>query len=125
MDISPDEAEALKISASQGQATPPQVQEIITSTHETVCDEIRRTYDFYVATGADTQIQKLFLTGGALNTPGLVERISQTLQVPTEIFNPFANLRYDTRRFTPDYIASISAFTPVAMGLALRKVGDR
>jgi type IV pilus assembly protein PilM len=125
MEISSEEAEALKISASGNQATPPQVQEIIAATHETVCDELRRTYDFYVATGADTQIQKLFLTGGALSTPGLMEKISQTLQVPTEIFNPFANLKYDTRRFTPDYVASIAAFTPVAVGLGLRKVGDR
>jgi type IV pilus assembly protein PilM len=125
MEISPEEAEGFKIAAAQGQATPPQVTEIISSAHETVCDELRRTYDFYVATGSDIQIQKLFVTGGALATPGLVEKISQSLQVPVEIFNPFANLRYDTRKFAPDYIASISSFTPVAIGLGLRKVGDR
>lgn len=125
MEMSPEEAEALKISAAQGQATPAQVQEIIAATHEAVCDEIRRTYDFYVATGSDTQIQKLFVTGGAIGTPGLLEKISQTLQVPTEIFNPFANLKYDTRRFTPEYISSIASFSPVAIGLGLRKVGDR
>ncbi|HEX4923549.1 MAG TPA: type IV pilus assembly protein PilM [Bdellovibrionales bacterium] len=125
MEISAEEAEQLKISAAQGQATPAQVQDVITATHEAFCDEVRRTYDFYVATGSDTQIQKLFVTGGAVGTPGLLERISQTLQVPAEIFNPFANLKYDTRRFTPEYISSISAFSPVAIGLGLRKVGDR
>lgn len=125
MEISAEDAETLKISASQGQATPAQVQDVLTATHESFCDEIRRTYDFYVATGSDTQIQKLFVTGGAIGTPGLLERISQTLQVPTEIFNPFGNLKYDTRRFSPEYISSISPFSPVAIGLGLRKVGDR
>ncbi|MGE3974270.1 MAG: type IV pilus assembly protein PilM [Bdellovibrionales bacterium] len=125
MSITFEEAENLKLSAASGQETPQEVQNVLQATHESVCEEIRRTLDFYSATGTDTPIKKIFLCGGAGATPGLMEALSQSLQLPVEFMNPFVNMKYDTKKFSPEFISQIAAIIPTSMGLAMRKPGDK
>ena len=124
MGVSFDEAEALKISASGGQETPAEIQTILTATHDGVSEEIRRTFDFYTATGAESAVQKVYVCGGGSRTPGLVESLGASLQLPVEHLNAFGNIGY-AKKFTPEYISQISAIAPVAMGLAMRKLGEK
>lgn len=124
MGISFEEAEALKISAASGQETPPEIQSILTATHDGVAEEIRRTFDFYTATGAESAVQKVYVCGGGSRTPGLVEGLGASLQLPVEYLNAFTNIGY-SKKFTPEYITQINTIAPVAMGLAMRKLGEK
>jgi len=124
-DVSFEEAESLKISASSGQGAAAEVEKVIKETNEMVAEEIHRSVDFYAATAADTTIQRLVVTGGGVGTSGLIEHVGATLGMPVEIFNPFANVQYNTKVFTPDYISQISPYAGVGLGLALRQAGDR
>jgi type IV pilus assembly protein PilM len=125
MGVSNGEAESLKVSASLGQEVPSDVHSIISQTNEQVIEEIRNAFEFYTATSAGASIQRMYVTGGSIFVPGLIEQLSKSVAVPYEVFDPFLKMSYDPKSFTPDYIAQIKAISPVAIGLALRKPADR
>jgi len=123
MGISYEEAEALKLSAAGGQETPSEIQNILTATHDAVSEEIRRTFDFYTATGAESAIQKVYVCGGGSRTPGLVESLGNSLQLPVDYMNAFNQIGY-SKRFSPQYISQINSIASVSLGLAMRKIGE-
>lgn len=125
MGISVAEAESLKISASLGQEVPSEVNNLISSTSEQVIEEIRNSFEFYTATAAGAAIQRLYVSGGSIFIPGLVEQLSKTVSAPYEVFDPFLKITYDAKAFTPDYISQIKAISPIAIGLAMRKPNER
>ena len=122
MGISMEEAENLKISAGTGQPVPQEVTDALNQTVEAVAEEIRRSFDFYLATSSDSAVSRVFVTGGGIGSPGLFEQIKNTLNLPVETFNPFAKIRY-AGSFNPDYISQIAPYAGVGLGLALRQAG--
>jgi Tfp pilus assembly PilM family ATPase len=38
-----------------------------------------------------------------------------------ELINPFQNIQYDSKTYTPDYLQQVAPSAGVAVGLALRK----
>lgn len=125
MGISVPEAEALKISASTGQNAPAEVAEIMKTTLDSLIEEIQRGFDFYSATAGDSQIQKVYVSGGSSQVPGFFEAVRQITSAQVEIFNPFTTVSYNPKAMTAEYINQISPYASVAIGLALRKVDDR
>lgn len=124
MGISLPEAESLKISAALGQEVPPEVHAILSSTTEQVVEEIRNAFEFFAATGGGNRITKMFVTGGTVFIPRLVEQISVALGVQFEIFNPFQNIKYDSKNLTAEYVSQIQSISPVALGLGMRQVKE-
>ncbi len=120
MGVSVPEAESLKISASMGQEVPPEVNTVLASTTEQVVDEIRNAFEFFIATGGGGRVSKIYVSGGSIFIPKLVEEISAAVGVPFEVFNPFQQITYDEKSLTPDYIQQIQSISPVALGLAMR-----
>jgi len=125
MNVSLQEAEALKISASFGQEVPAEVNSIIASSNEQIVEELKNGFEFFSATAAGASVAKFYVSGGSVFVPGLVEQVSKAVGIPFEPFNPFNRIGYDTKVFTPDYIEQIKAVCPVAVGLGLRKMADR
>ncbi len=124
MGITTDEAESLKISAGTGEPVPQEVTEAIQQTNEVVAEEIRRSFDFYMATATDVAIEKVYVTGGGLGIPGLYEQIQSILNTQVENLNPFLNVSYNRSVFTKEYIAQISPYASIGLGLALRMAND-
>ncbi|MCC7406201.1 MAG: type IV pilus assembly protein PilM [Bdellovibrionales bacterium] len=124
MGISMEEAEALKIAHSGGQPGPDELGRVIQSTHEVVCDEIQGSLDFFKNTSASGSITHCFITGGGARTGGLRENLSRHIGLQVEVFDPFINISYNDRVFSPDYISQIRDFSSVAMGLGMRELGD-
>lgn len=125
MGVSVSEAESLKLSASGGGAAPEEVASAIASTHEVVVDEIQGSFDFFANTTPTSSISRVYITGGGSRTPGLLKHLANTVSMPCEIFDPFQKIKYDKRAFSNAYVADIREFAGVAIGLGLRKVGDR
>ena len=125
MGITVPEAESLKLSAVSRGEVPEEVNAIISSTNEGIADEIRSGYDFFMASSMGITPLKGFVTGGSSAMPGLIEGIGRTLGFSVEVFNPFRRIGYNARRLDPTYLAQISPFVAVAIGLGLRKEGDR
>ena len=54
-----------------------------------------------------------------------MKAIEQRAGVTVEVLNPFRNIDVDHKRFDPALIANASAAAAVAVGLALRRQGDK
>lgn len=124
MGVSIPEAESLKISASVGQEVPPEVNSVISSTTEQVVDEIRNAFEFFIATGGGGRVNRIYVTGGSIFIPKLVEEISSAIGVAFEVLNPFQRVTYDEKALTADYIQQIQSISPVAIGLAMRDMKE-
>jgi type IV pilus assembly protein PilM len=122
MGISLEEAESLKVSAGTGQAVPQEVTDTINQTNEAMGEEIRRSFDFYLATSTDVTISKVYVTGGAIGVPGLFDQLQLSLGMPLERLNPFLAIGFNPRQFTQDYINQIAPYASIGLGLALRQV---
>lgn len=126
MSVSQAEAEALKISASLGQEAPEDIAGVINSANEQVIDEIRNSFEFFAATsGGASAISRFYISGGSMYLPGLVDGIAKATGLGYEVHNPFQRIGYDPKVLSPDYISQIQAVSPIAIGLGLRKLGDR
>ncbi len=125
MGISPQEAEALKLSAvSRRGEVPADVYNIITSTNEVVTEEVRNSLDFLSATTNGLTLSRCFYTGGSSVTTGLIENISRVTGIPFEPFNPFAKIKANPKKFSKDYLNQIKHFAAIATGLGIRQSGD-
>jgi type IV pilus assembly protein PilM len=127
LNVSYEEAEALKI-GGQGESDavlPQEVERVIQGVAEQMAGEIQRSLDFYAATAADQRISKLYLSGGTARLPALMKAIEARAGVPVEVLNPFRGIDIDHKRFDPAILAGASASAAVAVGLALRRPGDK
>ena len=127
LNISYDEAEALKV-GGQGESdavVPQEVEHVIQGVAEQLAGEIQRSLDFYAATAADNRIARVYLSGGTARIPALFKVIEQRAGVPVEILNPFKAIEIDSRRFDPMTLTNAAASAAVAVGLALRRAGDK
>lgn len=129
LNITYHEAELYKMGGSPGAQTdevlPHEVEKIIGERAEDMASEIQRSIDFYAATAADSRIDRIVVTGGTAAIPSLVRIIARTSGVPAELMNPFRNISYDERLFSPDRIQKFAPISAVAVGLALRRTNER
>ena len=124
LSISLDEAEAMKLSFSKGQAVPDEVSGVVTGAHDLLCEEINSSLDFYLNTSNGNTIQRCLVTGGGSRTPGLMRALTERLKITCDQFDPFNRIRFHERAFTPDFVAEIRDFAAISLGLGLRTAGD-
>jgi type IV pilus assembly protein PilM len=127
LNISYDEAEALKV-GGQGETdavVPQEVERVIQGVADQMGGEIQRSLDFYAATAADARITRVYLSGGTARIPALFKVIEARAGVPVEILNPLKNIEIDNRRFDPAVLLAAAPAAAVAVGLALRRPGDK
>jgi type IV pilus assembly protein PilM len=100
------------------------IEPLMNNVTEVVAMEIQKTFDFYRATTDDneTQVQKILISGGGSKLAGLAGELSQRLELPVEVLNPFRKINIDSNKFDPDYIKEIVPEMAVAVGLAMRGV---
>lgn len=100
------------------------IEPLMNNVTEIVAMEIQKTFDFYRATTEDneTVVQKILISGGGSKLKGLAQELSERLELPVEILDPFRNIKVDTKKFDPDYLSEIVPEMAVAVGLALRGV---
>jgi type IV pilus assembly protein PilM len=119
MNLSPSDAEALKISQGRG-AVPQEIVELTQVAVENFATEIRRALDFYNASSSGAPVAYVLVTGGSSLIPELSKGIEERVSLPTQLLNPFARIGYDEKVFTPEMIASVAPFIAVPMGYAIR-----
>jgi type IV pilus assembly protein PilM len=128
LNVSYEEAEALKIGGNRADAdavVPQDVERVLASVAEQVAGEIQRSLDFYAGTAADSNFTKVYLSGGTAKIPALFKTIEARTGVPVEILNPFRKIEVDNRKFDPAFIMDVAPMAAVAVGLALRRPGDK
>jgi len=127
LNISAEEAEALKV-GGQGESdavVPQEVERVIQGVADQMGGEIQRSLDFHAATAPDSHVTRVYLSGGTSRIPALFKVIEQRAGVPVEVMNPFKNIEVDNRKFDPAVIMNAAPAAAVAVGLALRRPGDK
>jgi len=122
--ISYDEAEQIKLGQA-GDAKLKEVREVMNGISSSIALEVQRSLDFFMATSSVGQITDIYLSGGCAKTPGLSEIIGKQTSIPVEIVDPFKKIQINPKNFDMEYIKEIAPLAGVAVGLALRRVGDK
>jgi type IV pilus assembly protein PilM len=124
-----DGAEAYKVgggvNSGGADVVPQEVHRVLAQISEQVSGEFQRTIDFYMGDAVGATLARVFLTGGSALVPQLPKAIQDRSRVPVAIFDPFANITVDNRRFDVEYLRSNAPVATVAFGLSLRRPGDK
>ena len=62
---------------------------------ENVLLEIQKTFDFFKASAASDQIDRIVLSGGASRVDGFREMLQERFSTPVEDFDPFRTVTWD------------------------------
>ncbi len=123
LNLSFADAEALKVGSTAGNL-PQEISELMHTMCDTFGVEIKRALDFYSASSSGAPVASIFLTGGSTKIPEILKVVEEKCAIPVQFLNPFAQIGYDEKVFTPDYIQSIAPFVAVPLGLAIRGANE-
>ena len=87
--------------------------------------EIQKTFDFFKATAASDRIDRIVVSGGASRAEGFTEMLSERFEAPVESFDPFKKIGFEGKKAQADVSGDVAPTAAVAVGLALRRGGDR
>jgi type IV pilus assembly protein PilM len=124
LDLPFESAEQLKKGIPVDGASFEEAQPVLRAVTENVLLEIQKTFDFFKATAASEQIDRIMLSGGASRVDGFRDMLHERIGAPVEEFDPFRAIVWDGKKVGGDPTEH-AATAAVAVGLALRKVGDR
>jgi type IV pilus assembly protein PilM len=122
--LSFDQAELLKRGQAVGPYQPGDARKVLDSVSAEMANEIQKTFDFFGATSSEGPIDELMLSGGCALTPNLLEILRERFGVPTEMLNPFRRVQAKESDFNREWLNTIAPMLAVAVGLAIRQVGD-
>jgi type IV pilus assembly protein PilM len=120
-----ESAEVLKKGEAVDGLGPEEVRPVLHAMTENVLLEIQKTFDFFKATAASERIDRIVVSGGSSRVDGFVQALEERFGAPVETFDPFRRIGFEPSRLgvkDPDALLPTAA---VAVGLALRKAGDR
>jgi type IV pilus assembly protein PilM len=112
--------------AKKGQPVPgvafEDVRPVLHAMTDNVLLEVQKTFDFFKSSTESEQIDRILLSGGSSRVDGFAVALGERFGAPVEMFDPFRTISPDGTSDTPGPEGSTAA---VAVGLALRKAGDR
>ena len=123
--LSSEDAETAKLGGDVGGISQETVAAIIEDATEALTTDIQRSLDFFSASSSDERPKKVFITGGVSKVPAIRTSLSQRLGVDVQIIDPWRQITYNKKDFDPDYLQAMGPLFTVAVGLAMRRVGDK
>jgi type IV pilus assembly protein PilM len=102
-----------------------EVKPVLHAVTENVLLEIQKTFDFFKATASSEHIDRIVLSGGASRVDGFAEALEQRFNAPIERFDPFKKIGFNPEKLGINDPETVAPTAAVAVGLALRKAGDR
>jgi type IV pilus assembly protein PilM len=120
-----DSAEQLKKGIQTDGASYDDVRPVLHAVTENVLLEIQKTFDFFKATASSDRIDLILLSGGASKVDGFAHALQERFGSPVEAFDPFRKIGFEPDKLGVHGADSLVPTVAVAVGLALRKAGDR
>ena len=124
LSLSFEQAEELKRGKPVGDHTIQQVIPILNSVSEDFAGELRKTLDFFTATSGAERVDEIVLAGGGSGVLNLDATLRDKFGIPVSIMDPFRNVTVDEGAFNTEELAEIAPSMAIAVGLAIRKLGD-
>jgi type IV pilus assembly protein PilM len=101
------------------------VRAVLHAMTENVLLEIQKTFDFFKATAASDRIDRIVVSGGASRVDGFAAALQERFGTAVESFDPFRKIALDASKLHVADAENVLPTAAVAVGLALRKAGDR
>ena len=124
LSLSFEQAEELKRGKAVADYTIQQVIPILNSVSEDFAGELRKTLDFFTATSGAERVDEIVLAGGGSGVLNLDAILRDKFGISVSIMDPFRKVTVDESQFNPEELAEIAPSMAVAVGLAIRKLGD-
>jgi len=119
-----EKAEAVKKGRQVDGVSAAAVKPVINLIFNELKSEIRKTFEFYRSNTTEGRIDNILLSGGTSNLETIIDFFSQEFDIPVELINPFNNIEINEKKFDLEFIKEMAPVFNVAMGLALRAVGE-
>jgi type IV pilus assembly protein PilM len=101
------------------------VKPVLHAVTENALLEIQKTFDFFKATASSDRIDRILLSGGGSVVDGFAGALEERFGAPVEIFDPFKRISFEAHRLGIEDTERLGSTAAVAVGLALRRMGDR
>ncbi|HEX9983436.1 MAG TPA: type IV pilus assembly protein PilM [Thermoanaerobaculia bacterium] len=124
LSLSFEQAEELKRGRQVADYSIQQVIPILNSVSEDFAGELRKTLDFFTATSGAERVDEIVLAGGGSGVLNLDSTLRDKFGIPVTIMDPFRKITVDESQFNPEELAEIAPSMAIAVGLAMRKLGD-
>jgi type IV pilus assembly protein PilM len=125
LEVPPDTAEALKraVGAPGEDQMVARARTAIDRPLSVLLDEVRSSIDYYRNQPGAGRLQRVVVTGGSAQLPGLPERLSALVGVQVEPAYMHDLIRVGDIGFAPDELPRLEPYLPAAVGLALGGAG--
>ena len=120
-----ESAEQLKRGQPVDGVTVEEVTPVLHAMTENVLLEIQKTFDFFKASASSDRIDRIVLSGGAARVDGFVQALTERFNTQVEMFDPFKKIAFEPQKLGVEDAEGVSPAAAVAVGLALRRAGDR
>ncbi|UCH80439.1 MAG: type IV pilus assembly protein PilM [Nitrospiraceae bacterium] len=97
---------------------------VLNSAFTDIITEISRSFDYFRDTTNYENIDEIILCGGVALTKNFVTLLSERVGIDAKIVEPFRNVDVPVS-FDNEYINSVAPIVSVAVGLAIRRIGDK
>jgi len=119
-----EQAEAVKVGEQLGDHTPQTVLGVLNSVSEDLAAELQKTFEFFYTTSSHDRVEEIYLAGGSCQVLNLDQVLKERLGARVEVINPFREIDYSESHFPPEWLNRHAPAMAVAVGMALRSVGD-
>lgn len=122
--ISFKDAEDFKLGKAVEGLDPGALDAVLESVSHGMIGEIKRSIDFFLSGAPGLVVNRIVLSGGGAKAKGFKERVQEMTDMPVELANPFENIIANPKKFDPEFLNEMGPNFAVAIGLAIRKMGD-
>ena len=119
-----EQAEAVKVGDQLGDHAPQTVLGVLNSVSEDLAAELQKTFEFFYTTSSHDRVEEIYLAGGSCQVLNLDQVLKERLGARVEVMNPFREIDYSESQFPPEWLNRHAPSMAVAVGMALRTVGD-
>ena len=113
-----DEAEQVKVMEPERDLASARAIERVT---RHLVGELSRSLMYYQTRGNGTQVEALYLCGGASVIPGLSEAISEVAGLEAHSWSPLDNVQVDESRFDVEAVRRLASVSSLAAALAMKQ----
>jgi type IV pilus assembly protein PilM len=119
-----ENAERLKKGEPVENASTEDALPVIQSVSEEIVGEVNRSFEYFRSATLHEDINEVILSGGCALVKDFPKLLAERTGIETKVIEPFRNIRI-SKKFDVTYIEEMSPMAAVAVGLALRRPGDR
>jgi len=119
LSMSATEAETLKCRVGLIRGEGPESAEVVAEAIRPLVNEIRSSLNYFTSGNPNTPVSRLALVGGAALLPGLTDRLTESLGVPTFLSDPLQRVSDSRRGGRHDVLGRFRSSAAVSIGLTL------